>query len=151
MVPTNTGNGFMHTMTTNYMHGYYNGRNMFAFAHYARGYTNRGFYNTYNRQWHRYSKSSYINDFRYNGEIYNLNTYQYDMITPQGSSYGGSSNQGTIQPGYELDAYQMKLGFYGQKNSDGSTNSQNFDLKFKGSEINWPVIYYMDKDHVHRL
>jgi hypothetical protein len=69
------------------------------------------------------------------------------MITPQGSRTG----KGTISPSYELDDYQMKLAFHGQKNSDGTTGSKNFDLKFNGAEITWPVIYYMDRDHVHRL
>lgn len=94
-----------------------------------------------------YRKTDYRNDFRGNNEVTDLTTVQYDMITPQGSRFG----EGTIQPGYELDDYQMKLAFYGQKNSDGTTGSKVFDLKFKGAEIDWPVIYYMDKDHVARL
>ena len=48
-----------------------------------------------------------------------MTTAPYDMITPQGSRFG----EGTIQPSYELNDYQMKLGFYGQKNSDGTTGS----------------------------
>jgi hypothetical protein len=41
------------------------------------------------------------------------------MITPMGSKLG----QGTIAPGYESDEFQMKLGFFGVKNRDGSTGS----------------------------
>jgi len=45
------------------------------------------------------------------------------MDTPQGFGSMSRFGEGTIQPSYELDDYQMKLGFYGQKNSDGTTGS----------------------------
>lgn len=82
---------------------------MFAFAAYASSYTNRGFYNLYYRSFSSTSRWQHINSWRYNNEIYDLTTKQYDMITPQGSRTG----KGTISPSYELDDYQMKLAFYG--------------------------------------
>jgi len=67
-------------------------------------YTNRGFYNIYYRSFTQSSRWQHVNSFRYNGEIYDLTTKKYDMITPIGARTG----EGTIQPTYELDDYQMK-------------------------------------------
>jgi hypothetical protein len=150
MAIIDTNIGFMHTLTTDYMHGSQNGGQTFAMAAVVSHWTERSFYNMYsglNKMW-VYRKDSYTNDFRYNNEIQDLITTRYDMVTPQGAGIYG---EGTIQPCYELDDYQMKLGFYGQKRSDGTTGSKVFDLKFKDSEIDWPVIYYMDRDHIVRL
>ena len=140
MTNTDTGTSFLNTMTTNYFNGNQNGGNMFAFAAYSSSYTNRGFYNLYYRSFTHSSRWQSINHFRYSYGPYDLTTKQYDMITPQGSRTG----KGTISPSYELDDYQMKLALE-------AIGSKNFDLKFNGAEITWPVVYYMDRDHVHRL
>jgi hypothetical protein len=74
MTNTDTGTGFLNTMTTNYFNGNQNGGNMFAFAAYASSYTNRGFYQLYYRSFSSTSRWQHINNWRYNNEIYDLTT-----------------------------------------------------------------------------
>jgi hypothetical protein len=106
MTSTNTGDGFLTTFTTRYINGYQNNHKYFAFASTASYYTNRGFYNIYYRSFSQQSRYQRVNDWRYNGEVYDLTTKQYDMITPQGSRTGDLRSTHTeMAPGYELDDY----------------------------------------------